>query len=150
MTSIEEWVVVALPAETAYERWLGIDDLPEHVWGIERVRRHADRARTSWTVWAGGRRISFDVELTEVAPGRRIAWRSLTGPEHEGSVSFMGLGDGRSTEVVEVTGDPGGTSERATAVAGALRRGIRDGLAGFKRAAEGTWRPDDQSGRVAA
>lgn len=139
MTRIEEWIVVDAPAGVAYERWMGLEELPDHWRGIDAVGVYTDGDRGSWSVGPTGPPQALDVRLTEVLPGERISWWGMSGPPQDGSVSFMGLGDGRSTVVVQMTGAPGGMSRR-----------VREDLAGFKRAVETAHDDGARAGRAAA
>lgn len=88
-----------------------------------------------------GKRIEYDTEIVEDAPGQRLAWRSLDPNIHEaGEVSFYPAASGRGTVVVlqENAKVPGG--KLGIAVAGLARRTPRqiviEDLRHFKQIAE--------------
>ena len=136
MAHIEEWITLDVPAGEAYARWSRLEELPGAMDGVEEVRRQADGARTTWTIRLAGRRVSVVTEITEVLPGRRIAWRGVSEPRHAGSVSFVGLDEGSCAVVIEAEGDASGALGHAGELLGLLRSRVRQDLAGFKAAAE--------------
>lgn len=150
MARIEEWITLGIPAQAAYERWSRLSELPRAMDGVEEVREHADGVRTTWTIRLGGRRVSFTTETTEVVPGRRIGWRSVTQPRHSGSVSFVELDEEGCAVVVEAEGDASGALGHAGTLLGLLRQRIREDLAAFKIAAETAHRAAPAPGAIAA
>lgn len=150
MARIEEWVTLGIPAEAAYERWSRLRELPRAMDGVEEVREHEDGTRTTWTIRLGAQRVSFATQTTEVVPGRRISWRSISGPRHTGSVSFVALEEDGCAVVVEAEGDASGALGHAGTLLGLLRQRIREDLAGFKLAAETAHTPTPAQGAIAA
>ena len=76
-----------------------------------------DDHRFHWTVEISGLRRSFDVVVTEQHAEERIAWRSVTGPEHGGVVSFHKLTDADTRVTVQLSWRPQDLAERAAALA---------------------------------
>ena len=116
--------------------------------GRRRGVREGEGAATTWTVRLGERRVTFVAEITEVVHGRRIAWRSLTGPAHEGSVAFVSLDEAGCAVVVDARGDAGGGPEHSLEMLGLVRRRVREALAGFKGVAETAHRTAPAPGAV--
>jgi uncharacterized membrane protein len=68
-----------------------------------------DGRRSRWVVKAPGGTVSWDAELTEQRPAKRLAWRTLEGADvrHRGSVRFKPAMQGIGTEVfVTLEWDP--------------------------------------------
>src|SRR3712207_8701647 len=87
MSSIEESIEVGVPVRAAYNQWTQFEEFPKFMEGVEEVRQLDDR-RLHWRTSVAGREQEFDAEITEQTPDQRIAWRSTTGEQHAGVVTF--------------------------------------------------------------
>ncbi|MDX2008002.1 MAG: SRPBCC family protein [Meiothermus sp.] len=99
--SFERAVTVMKSPEELYTFWRRLENLPQFMSHLEEVRPH-DGRRSSWRAKvAGETEVSWEAEITEDIPNRRIAWRSLEGSEipTSGHVSFESLPNQRGTVV---------------------------------------------------
>jgi uncharacterized protein YndB with AHSA1/START domain len=88
---------VDAPIRAVYNQWTQFESFPEFLHAVKEVTQHDD-ARTHWVVSIGGVRREFEAEITEQVPDEIIAWASIDGKSHTGSVSF-GLTEGTGTHV---------------------------------------------------
>ncbi len=93
-------ITVKRPADEVYAVWRDLTRLPTFMTHLEEVRPTSD-TRSVWRAAAPVGRISWEAEITEDAPGRRLAWRSVgrTAVPNSGSVDFTAAPGDRGTEV---------------------------------------------------
>lgn len=90
----------------------------------------------------------FDTTITEQHPDERVAWKSESGPEHAGVITFHRLDDGLTRVTAQMDIDPDGFVEQAADKLGLLNHRVKGDLERFKdfiehRGAEtGAWRGD--------
>lgn len=99
-TRIEKTFTIDRPAADLYAAWRDLENLPEimsHLRAVEII----DSRRSRWYARGPvGTRASWDAEIIDDTPGRRIAWRSVAGgPANAGSVTFAPTPDDRATEL---------------------------------------------------
>ena len=87
MGHIEELIEVDVSVRTAYEQWTLFEEFPRFMAGVKEVVQLADR-KLQWRGEAGGRPVEWVAFIAEQEPDQRIAWRNLSGPGSNGSVSF--------------------------------------------------------------
>jgi uncharacterized membrane protein len=100
-TPVTRVITINRPAETLYGFWRNFENLPQVMKNLKSVRV-MDNGRSHWEAEApGGATISWDAEMTEDVPNRRIAWRSLPGSAVDsiGSVQFEPMAQERGTMV---------------------------------------------------
>lgn len=99
--TFERAVTVMKSPEVLYAFWRRLENLPQFMSHLAEVRQH-DGQRSSWRAKvAGETEVSWEAQITEDLPNRRIAWRALEGskiPTH-GHVSFEALPNHRGTVV---------------------------------------------------
>lgn len=107
-------VTINKPPAEIYRFWRDPKNLTflENVERIEAVGGNDRRQR--WTVYApGGQTVTFETEIIEDQPNKRIAWRSVEGSQIEtrGHIEFRDAPGDRGTEVSAVIEyvPPGGT-----------------------------------------
>jgi uncharacterized membrane protein len=88
---------VDAPIRAVYNQWTQFESFPEFLHAVKEVTQRDDAA-THWVVSIGGVRREFEAEITEQVPDEIIAWASVDGKSHSGSVRF-GLGEGTGTHV---------------------------------------------------
>ena len=93
-------ITVKRPADEVYAVWRDLRRLPTFMTHLEEVRPTSD-TRSVWQAAAPVGRISWEAEITEDVPGRRLAWRSVgrTPVPNSGSVVFTAAPGDRGTEV---------------------------------------------------
>ena len=113
--------------------------------GVEEVRQ-LDETHLQWSAQVAGRTKEWRAEITEQRPDERVAWRSESGAENAGVVTFHKLGDGRARVTVQIDAEPDGPVEAVGDALGLLQRRVRGDLARFKEFIEsrssetGAWR----------
>ncbi len=145
MTSIEESVEVGVPVSTAYNQWTQFEEFPQFMDGVESVTQ-LDDTHLRWVAQIAGKREEWEAEVTEQVPDQRIAWRSTTGVQQGGVVTFHRLDDERCRVTVQLDYEPQGMVEQLGSAVGADDRRVRADLERFKELIEsrgiesGAWR----------
>jgi uncharacterized membrane protein len=145
MSSIEKSIDVNAPARTAYNQWTQFEQFPNFMDGVISVQQ-MDNKRLHWRTNIGGIEKSFDTEITEQIPDKRIAWRSLSGAPNAGVVTFHSLNPETTRIMLQMEYEPDGVVESAGDMLGVASHRIKADLERFKeflesRGAEtGAWR----------
>ncbi|WTW99792.1 SRPBCC family protein [Streptomycetaceae bacterium NBC_01309] len=146
MTTIEQSVDVAVPVRSAYDQWTQFSDFPRFMDGVERVDQ-VDATSTHWVTRVAGVTREFDADITEQIPDERIAWRSRSGPDQGGVVTFHRLDDTHTRIMLQLEHDPEGIAETVGDKLGFITRKVRGDLDRFRTFIEtrdgrptGTWR----------
>jgi uncharacterized membrane protein len=133
MEAVEQIIEVAAPADAVYQRWTEIEEFPRFMKHILAVRRIDDR-RFWWRFELNGSEHEAEAEISLLIPERRMAWRSITGPENSGVVSFQGLESGATRVTLEMRYIPNGDWNDPDS----LRGWLGDHLRNFKEVMEGS------------
>ena len=120
-----------MPARTAYNQWTQFEEFPRFMEGVKQVRQ-VDETHLQWTAEVAGRTKEWRAEITEQRPDERVAWKSESGTENAGVVTFHRLDDGRSRVTVQIDAEPDGTLEAAGDALGLLERRVKGDLGRFK------------------
>jgi uncharacterized membrane protein len=153
VASTEKTIDVTVPIRTAYDQWTQFESFPQFMEGVEAVRQLDDK-RLEWRAKVAGKTQKWTAEITEQTPDRVIAWRSTSGAENTGRVSFMAVDPMTTRVTVEIGYDPKGVVEKAGDAMGAMDRRVEGDLERFKqfieeRGAEtGAWRGEIHGGQV--
>jgi uncharacterized membrane protein len=145
MTSAQKSVEVDCYVTAAYNQWTQFEDFPQFMDGVEEIRQIDDR-NLHWKVKIDGVAREFDAEITEQLPDERIAWRSTSGPDQAGVVTFHKLGDTKTRVMLQLDMEPEGVVEKAGDKLGFVERQLSKDLENFKRLIEerqqptGAWR----------
>lgn len=157
MSTVTSDIDIAVPISRVYNQWTQFEDFPAFMSGVEQIHQRTDRD-LHWKVKVGGIEREFDAEITEQVPDERIAWRSTTGPQQAGSVTFHRIDEGHTRVRLQLEWDPQGFTEKAGALLQMDDAQVRNSLQDFKRLIEsngfetGAWRgeihrPADETGR---
>ena len=145
MGTMTDTIDVDVDVTTAYNQWTQFEEFPEFMMAVEEVRQISDDT-LHWVTKAGPIVREYDAVITEQVPDQVIAWKSVSGTDNSGRVSFQPLGD-RSTQItLELTVDPEGFVETVGDATGAIDAMAKSDLRRFKelienRGAEsGAWR----------
>ncbi|AEG45610.1 SRPBCC family protein [Isoptericola variabilis] len=147
MESVTKSIDVDVPVTTAYNQWTQFEDFPHFMEGVEEVRQITDTT-THWRTKIGGVEREFDAEITEQHPDERVAWRSTSGPDQAGVVTFHRLSDTSTRVTVQMDWDPEGFTEKVGAALNFDDRRVQGDLERFKEFIErrgtetGAWRGD--------
>jgi uncharacterized membrane protein len=145
----EKSVDVAVPVTTAYNQWTQFESFPHFMSGVDSITQ-IDATHTHWKTSVAGVEREFDAEITEQHPDERVAWRTTTGPQHAGVVTFHRLDD-RTTRVhLQMDYEPDSIVEKAGAAVGVVGGQLKGDLDRFKKFIEderrgqetGSWRGD--------
>jgi uncharacterized membrane protein len=143
--SIEQSIDVNVPVRTAYDQWTQFEEFPRFMEGVREVRQLDDK-RLTWCAEVGGKEKRWEAEITEQIPDARIAWRSRTGANNAGVVTFHRLDDRKTRVMLQLDYDPQGVVENVGDAVGVVSSRVRGDLARFKDFIEqrgretGAWR----------
>lgn len=141
---IESAVEIEAARAEVFDLWLQLEDLPQILDGVERVKRLGGE-RVLWDVDVAGHQLLWEAEITRVEPGERIAWRSRWGTPNAGEMRFRPIGDDRTRLEVEIEFRPSGLLERLGAFLGLARRQVEADLSCFRRFVEAAQSPQASS-----
>ena len=147
MPTVSESIEVDVPVQAAYNQWTQFESFPEFMAGVERIDQRDD-THLHWVIKVGGVTREFDATVTEQHPDERVAWKSDSGPDHAGVVTFHRLDDDNTRVTTQMDVDPDGVIENVADKLGILRARVSGDLKRFKkfiesRSAEtGGWRGD--------
>ncbi len=147
MANAQKSIEVGCYVSTAYNQWTQFEDFPTFMDGVEEVRQLDDR-NLHWKVKVDGVEREFDAEITEQLPDERIAWRSTSGPDQAGVVTFHKLDDSTTRVMLQLDMEPEGIVEKVGDKLGFVERQVGKDLENFKRLIEqreeptGAWRGD--------
>jgi len=147
MSTTTASVDVDRPIQQVYNQWTQFESFPEFMEGVERIDQ-LDATHLHWVIKVGPATREFDATITEQHPEERVAWKSDSGPDHAGVVTFHRLDD-RSTRVTaQMDVDPEGFVENVADKLGILKSRVNGDLKRFKNFIEnapsetGAWRGD--------
>jgi uncharacterized membrane protein len=147
MSNLEKSIDVNVSAHTAYNQWTQFEEFPKFMEGVISVKQIDDK-RVRWLTNVGGIEKSFDAEITEQIPDKRIAWRSLSGAPNAGVVTFHTLTDETTRIMLQIDYAPEGLVENVGDMLGVASHRVKADLEHFKefiesRGAEtGAWRDE--------
>jgi uncharacterized membrane protein len=145
MASVTKSIDVDVPVNTAYNQWTQFEEFPHFMEGVEEVRQ-LDDTHTHWKTKIGGVEREFDATITEQLPDERVAWRSTTGPDQAGVVTFHRLSEAQTRVTVQLDWEPEGFVEKAGSALNVDDRRVQGDLERFKEFIEsrgretGAWR----------
>jgi carbon monoxide dehydrogenase subunit G len=82
---------VDAPIQAVYNQWTQFESFPHFLNAVKEVTQ-IDDSLTHWVVSVGGVQREFDAEITDQVPDQHIAWASVDGKSHSGSVRFAPAG----------------------------------------------------------
>ena len=100
--------------------------------GVERIDQKDD-THLHWVIKIGGIEREFDATVTEQHPEERVAWKSDSGPEHAGVVTFHRLDDEKTRVTTQMDVDPEGFVENVADKLGILKARVSGDLERFKK-----------------
>lgn len=148
---IEEHTDIGVPRSVVYNQWTQMELFPTIVKGVETVDQKEDD-QAVWTSKIGPVRRVWKARITEQVPDEKIAWKSESGPEHQGVVTFHSLGDDLTRVLIQIQYKPHGPLETIANELRIQRRRVRRDLRMFKHFLElrgeetGEWRGEIGSG----
>jgi uncharacterized membrane protein len=147
MSTTTASVDVNRPIDVVYNQWTQFESFPEFMEGVERIEQRDD-THLHWVIKVGGITREFDATVTEQHPEERVAWKSDSGPDHAGVVTFHRLDDEKTRVTTQMDVDPEGFVENVADKLGILKARVSSDLERFKKFIEsrpgetGAWRGD--------
>jgi uncharacterized membrane protein len=142
---------VDAPIRAVYNQWTQFESFPNFLHAVKEVTQHDDTS-THWVVSVGGVRREFDAEITEQVPDKLIAWASVDGKSHSGSVRFAPVNDAITHVSLEMLWLPETVVEKVGAALNIDERQAQMDLERFKSFIEergretGGWRGEVHDG----
>ena len=130
-TKIERSIDIDVSATTAYDQWANFEEFPNFMDGVDAVEQLDDR-RLHWRAHVGPRKCEWDAEIVELRPDALIAWRSTSGVESSGVVTFAALGTHRTRVQLTLEYAPEGFFQLQGDALGAVARRVEGDLERFK------------------
>jgi uncharacterized membrane protein len=131
---IQRWTDVAVPVEKAYDAWTQFEEFPKFMHRVLEVKPNDDEEGDviHWRekIWFSTR--EWDGEITERRKNDRIAWKSTSGTQHSGVISFHKLDDNLPRVMVDVDFLPSGILEKMASGLRFAKRAVQADLARFK------------------
>jgi uncharacterized membrane protein len=136
MASVEKTIEVNVPVRTAYNQWTQFEEFPRFMEGVEEVRQLDDK-HLKWRASIAGKEESWNAEITEQVPDKRVAWHSTSGAENWGQVQFAPVGTDRTRVTAVIGYQPEGVVETAGDKLGLVDQRVEGDLERFKSFIEG-------------
>lgn len=151
MARVEKSIEIDVPVHTAYNQWTQFEEFPHFMDGVKEVRQLDDK-RLHWKADIGGKVKEWDAEIQEQKPDQRIAWRSISGSQNYGQVSFHPVDTSRTRVSLLMDYEPEGMMEKAGDAMGVVSGKVQGDLERFKDFIEsrgresGAWRGEIHGG----
>lgn len=136
LSSIEDVIEVDVPISTAYNQWTQFEEFPKFMGSVQEVRQ-IDDTHVHWCATVAGKTKEWDAEITEQIPDRRIAWRSTSGVNNSGVVSFQPVSDSRTRVRLRMDYTPETVGEKIGDTLGGVKLAAKGNLRRFKQLIEG-------------
>jgi uncharacterized membrane protein len=136
MASVVESIDVNVPVRTAYDQWTQFEEFPKFMEGVKSVEQ-LDDTHIHWKAEIAGQQKDWDAEITEQRPDERVAWRSTSGAQNAGVVTFHRIDDNTTRVTLQMDVEPEGAVESAGTAFGILERQVKGDLERFKAFIEG-------------
>jgi uncharacterized membrane protein len=132
MQTIERTIEVERPVGAVYEQWTQFQDFPKFMEGIKEVRP-VDDVHLHWKAEIGGRVKRWDAEIVERVPDQRIRWRSTSGAENLGAVTFISITPAKTRVILYLAYEPKGIFENLGDNLGLVSAKVTGDLNRFKK-----------------
>ena len=138
-------IVVERPVTPVYNQWTQFEEFPQFMEGVEQVVQKDD-THLHWVAKIGPVEREWDAEIVQQVPDEAVAWRSTTGAENAGRVTFRPLSAERTEVNLELLFVPEDPTEKAGDALQIVERRAEADLQRFKEFIEsrgeetGGWR----------
>jgi uncharacterized membrane protein len=150
---IQQSVDVAAPLQTVYDQFTQFEEFPKFMHRVERVeQRDPETVVFHEKMW--GIRRMWEAEIVEQEPDERIVWKTTSGMNHVGVITFHELSERLTRVELNIDLDPDGVIEKIARGARFAKRAARADLKRFKAFVEmrdeetGAWRGAIEDGDV--
>src|SRR4051812_43187519 len=129
--AIQRWTDVAVPIEKAFKAWTQFEEFPKFMHRVLDVKEEEDN-KIHWRekIWYSTR--EWDGEITEKRQNDRVAWKSVSGTQHSGVISFHKLDANLTRVLVTLDFVPTGMMEKMASGMRFVKRAVQADLARFK------------------
>jgi uncharacterized membrane protein len=130
---IQRWTDVAVPVDKAYQAWTDFEKFPQFMHRVLSVQKSNDgKDEVQWEekIWFSKRQ--WKGKVVERRKNDRIAWKTTSGTQHSGIVSFHKLDENLTRVMVEVDFQPTGMFEKMGSGLRFVKRAVQADLARFK------------------
>jgi uncharacterized membrane protein len=131
MAKVEESIEVEAPIHQVYNQWTQFETFPEFMQHVEQVSQ-VDDTHLKWKASIAGKTEEWDAEVTEQHADERVAWRSTSGAQHAGVVTFHRISDQTTKVMLQLDAEPHGVIEKIGDALGVLDREAKGDLKRFK------------------
>jgi len=131
MSTVIKSIEVDVPIATAFQEWMRFEELPRFMRGVVAVKQLDDR-RLLWRAQIFGVERVWELEITEIAPERTLAWSSYSGPKNHGVIVLEPVTAFITRVILEIHYDPSGVVEGITDYLGVLSRWVERSLVRYK------------------
>src|SRR5882757_4185151 len=121
--SVDCTVSVQAPIAEVFERWSRVEEFPSFMEGVREIR-WLDEKRFSLKSENDGEYFHSLCELTLRIPERRMAWRTVEGPDSSGVACFQNAGGGWTDVTLKMRYNPEGGWKNRLQVEDRLRRNL--------------------------
>jgi len=128
---IQRWTDVAIPVEKAYEQWTNFEEFPKFMHRVLEVKQE-EEGQLHWQekIWFSTRQ--WDGEIVDQRKNDRIAWKTVSGTQHSGVISFHRLDKNLTRVLVTVDFIPSGMIEKMASGMRFVKRAVESDLARYK------------------
>ena len=151
MAKVEKSIEVNLPVRTVYNQWTQFEEFPRFMEGVEEVRQ-LDDTHLRWKASIAGKDETWDAVITDQVPDQQVAWRSTSGTENSGVITFTPIGADKTRVTAVIGYEPEGIVEKAGDALGVVGARVQGDLERFKEFIEergmatGAWRGEVRGG----
>ncbi|TML66434.1 MAG: SRPBCC family protein [Actinobacteria bacterium] len=136
---IQRWTDVSVPVEVAYREWTNFEEFPKFMHRVLSVNKDDDGNKANivrWEekIWFSKRQ--WEGEITDQRRNDRIAWKTKSGMQHAGVVSFHQIGPRLTRVMVTMDFVPQGMIEKMGSGMRFVKRAVQADLARFKAQVE--------------
>ena len=136
MAKVEQSIEVNLPVRPVYNQWTQFEEFPRFMEGVEEVRQ-LDDTHLHWKASIAGKDEEWDAVITDQVPDQRVAWRSTSGAENSGAITFTPVGSDKTRVTAVIGYEPEGIVEKAGDALGVVDARVKGDLERFKEFIEG-------------
>jgi uncharacterized membrane protein len=153
MAEVSESIEVNVPVRAVYNQWTQFESFPNFMEGVQQVQQ-LDDTHLHWMAEVNGKTQEWDAEVTEQVPDQVVAWRSISGQQNSGRVTFESIGADQTRVTVQMGWEPQGVTESIGSALGFDNRQVKQDLENFKRFIEergaptGAWRGEVHGGQT--
>ena len=131
MKTIAKSITVNVPVSQAYNQWTQFEAFPHFMGGVKEIKQLDDK-RLHWKAEIGGKSEEWDAEITEQIPDQRIAWRSTSGAQNSGVITFSAKSENETAVNLVVEYESEGMIENIGDALGLVSARVSGDLTRFK------------------